>query len=393
MPSPDVAIVSPYPTVQAGVGRHAGPSGVASYAANLAHALAGRGAEVAVVAPVEPDEPDEPDLATDGPITVHRCFERGPRALPAALRAATRTGAPVVHLQHEHFLYGGPSSIPGLLPGLERTRRRSRSVVTLHQVVDPATVDDDYVAVHRVRVPAPLARSALGGVQRSIARLADACVVHERSFAGTIDGSIVIPHGIEDRSSAPREAARRQLAIGEDRFVVLCFGFVSPYKGLEAVLEAGELAGPDVLVVVAGGPHPRLAAGGDGYAEELATRFRATARFTGWVPDANLAAWHAAADVAVLAYPRPFASSGALALAVAHGTPVLLSEPMARCVGVGAAATTPIDPCGMALRLRGLADEPASRAALGAATAGLHAERRWPEVADAHLRLYETVLG
>jgi glycosyltransferase involved in cell wall biosynthesis len=363
---------------------------VASYAANLAGALAEQGAAVAVVAPVEPSEPGEPVRTTDGPISVHRCFERGPRALPAALRAATDTGAPVVHLQHEHFLYGGPASIPGLLPGLERTRRRTSTVVTLHQVVDPSTVDDEYVAVHRVRVPPSVARSALRTVQRSIAQLADACVVHERPFADTIDGSVVIPHGVEERPSAPRGAARRRLGL-DHRFVVLCFGFVSPYKGLEAVLEAGELAGPDVQVVVAGGPHPRLAGSGDTYADELAARHR-SARFTGWVPDADIAAWHAAADVAVLAYPRPFASSGALALAVAHGTPVLLSQPMADCIGVGAEATTPIDPCGLGLRLRGLADDPAALRGVRQATAGLQADRRWPVVADAHLRLYERVL-
>lgn len=388
MPSPDVVLVTPYPTAGQ---RHAGPSGVASYAANLANALVGEGAAVHVVAPREPTDPHEPAHTRDGEVSVHRCFERGPGAIPSALRAAAATGAPLVHLQHEHFLYGGPSSIPGLLPGLQRARRRCRTVVTMHQVVDPATVDDEYVAVHRVKVPAPVARSALRTVQRSIAELADACVVHEQAFAHDVEGAVVIAHGVEDRPTPERTDARRRLGLG-DGFVALCFGFVSPYKGLEAVLEAGALAGPPVEVVVAGGPHPRLADAGDPYAEELRRR-HPDARFTGWVPDGDIGAWHAAADVAVLAYPKPFASSGALALAVAHGTPALLSEPVARCVGVGAEATTAIEPPGLAARLRQLATDPAELDRVRAATAVLRDDRRWPAVAAAHLRLYEGVLA
>ncbi|MGE3620683.1 MAG: glycosyltransferase [Acidimicrobiia bacterium] len=382
--------MAPYPTAGQ---RHAGPSGVASYTANLAHALAGRGARVQVLAPHEPDAPLEPEHGFDGPVAVHRCFTRGVGALRKASRAAAATGAPVVHLQHELFLYGGPESIPGLIPGLAGLRRRGRRcVVTLHQVVAPSTVDRDYVRVHRVRAPAPVARGALQALQRSIAELADACVVHEREFAALIPGSVPIAHGVEQRGGLDRDEARARLGV-DGRFVVLCFGFVSPYKGLEAGLEAGKLAGPDVLVVVAGGAHPRLAAHRDPYAGDLARRHGGPgARFTGWVPESDVGLWHTAADVALLAYPKPFASSGALALALAHGTPALLSPAMARCTGAPPALSAPLDPPALARHLRGLADDPERVATVGRATASLAEGRAWPAVAEAHLRLYEDVL-
>ena len=60
MSPPDLALVAPYPTAGR---RHSGPSGVASYTANLAHALTGRGLRVDVVAPVEPDDADDPRAA------------------------------------------------------------------------------------------------------------------------------------------------------------------------------------------------------------------------------------------------------------------------------------------------------------------------------------------
>src|SRR4051794_41876328 len=88
---PDVAIVSPYPSAGE---RHGGFSGVASYSAQLAHALADRGAGVTVLAP---REEREPDLAFDGPIRVERPYARGATALPVAARAALRPGAPTLH--------------------------------------------------------------------------------------------------------------------------------------------------------------------------------------------------------------------------------------------------------------------------------------------------------
>lgn len=386
MPHPDVVLVGPYPTAGQ---RHAGPTGVASYTANLAHALSERGAAIQVVAPHEPDAPDEPSASCDGDVRVQRAFRRGPRALVHAARAAADHRAPVVHLQHELFLYGGPSAIPGIVPALAALRRRTPTVVTLHQVVESRAVDRSFTDLHRVRVPASIARCALGGVQRSLSSLASACIVHEAPFAEHVAGAEVIPHGVEHRRTPTREAARAALGL-DDRLVVLCFGFVSPYKGLETVLDAGALVGHErALVVVAGGPHPRLATAGDPYAADLqATHAGPGARFTGWVPEPDVARWFGAADVAVFAYPQPFSSSGGLALAFAHGTPVLLSAPMARCLGappelaVGAGAEA------LAARLRDL-DEPGATDRLAALARPLTDQRRWPAVADTHLELYE----
>src|SRR5690606_23191584 len=138
--------------------------------------------------------PDEPELVLDEGVTVHRAFDRGPRGLGSATAAAARTGAPVVHLQHETFLYGGPTAVPALLPALAALRRQARSVVTLHQVVDPRTIDQSFTELHRVKVPAPVARAGLGCMQRSIAARSHACVVHEHPFADVVRGSVVIPH-------------------------------------------------------------------------------------------------------------------------------------------------------------------------------------------------------
>jgi glycosyltransferase involved in cell wall biosynthesis len=381
--SPDVALVSPYP----GVGeRHGGSSGVASYTANLAHALAAEGADVTVVAPIEDGEPT---TSLDGAVRVERRFERGPGAVPRALRAARRTGAPAVHLQHETFLYGGPSSVPGLVTGLAGSRRDAAgTVVTMHHVVDGATVDERFTALHRVAAPAAVARAGLDVVRASIRHLADRVIVHEPAFTSAVPGATVVPHGIETTPTPDRAEARARL--GLDRFTVLCFGFVAPYKGLEPALAAAGVAGPDVELVVAGGEHPRLREAGDTYLADLRTA-HPHARFTGHVPDAQVADWFAAADLALFLYPQPVSASGALALALAHGTPLLMSRQMAETTGATQHLVAASDPAELGARLRALAGDPAAVDVLRTAAADLGDDRTWDAVARRHLEIYEEV--
>jgi glycosyltransferase involved in cell wall biosynthesis len=396
---PDVALISLYPAD--GV-RHGGRSGVASYAANLAQGLSEAGASVHVLAPrAEGARP----RWQDGDVYVERAFARGPGAGPAAAAAALRTGAPVVHLQFELFLYGGASALPGLLAALSlgragRSRKRRpgtrrpgpsqpSTVVTAHQVVDPASVDAGFVELHGIRVPAVLARTGLAAVQRAIGALPDAAIVHEPLFAEHLPGAVVIPHGVEHVERADRAESRARLGLAAERLVVLCFGFVAPYKGLELACKAADLAGDGVQLVVAGGEHPRHP--DTSYMARLRSRHDRHVRFTGFVPEDELAAWFAAADVVLLPYPRPHASSGALALALAHGTPVLLSPALARAVDAPAALAAPDDAAGLAERLRLLAAEPSKLELLRWASGHLAEGRSWPEVARRHLDLYREV--
>lgn len=382
MSRPDVALVSPYPRPGE---RHGGRSGVAPYAAQLAQALATAGARVTVLAPREDGEPSS---HRDGRVLVHRPFVRGASALPRAAAAARATGAPAVHVQHETFLYGGPASVPPLGHALRRLRRGGQGVVvTMHHVVDPATVDAGFARVHRVRAPWRVARAGLGHVQRTIRAGADAILVHEPGFAGIVPEAHVVPHGIDiDPAGSERAAARARLRL-DGRFTALCFGFLAPYKGLEAALRAAALTGDDVHLVVAGGEHPRMA--GDGYADGL--RRLGPATFVGPVPDADVRAWFAAADVALFPYPRPHATSGPLAIALGAATPVLLSEAMAACAGAGAELAAPIEPGALARRLMALAARPESRERLDAASRALGRDRAWPHVARRHLDLYAEV--
>jgi len=382
MSRPDVALIAPYPAP--GV-RHGGSSGVASYTANLAHALTDAGADVTVVAPFDDGAPRD---HRDGRVRVQRRFGLGPRGLDRGVRAACATGARAVHLQHETFLYGGPAAVPGLVGAMRRLRRgRPASVVTMHHVVAAGAVDAAFTRLHRVRAPAAVARAGLAVVRETLRRQADAVVVHEPAFAAAVPGATVVPHGVEPAAPVDRAAARAALHVEDDALTVLCFGFLAPYKGLEVAIAAAAQAGEAVRLVVAGGAHPRV---GEDYARELQA-MGPHVRFTGHVPDLEVGRWFAAADLALFPYPQPVSSSGALALALAHRTPVLLSPELAACAGAPAALTAPREAGALGRALGALAADRTLLGELGTTAAAMAADRSWDAVADRHLALYAEV--
>ncbi len=387
----DVVMVAPYPALHT---ESPIPSGVATYTERLTTALADEGVRVHVIAPQLNGEPSL--VRARNQVTVERSFRRGPSALPAAATAASRGDAPIVHLQYETFLFGGPSSIPGVVPALCNLRGRRRGpVVTMHQVVDPSSVDRSFTDLHRVKVPHRVARAGLAGIQRTVQALSAATVVHERAFGQVMPSAVVMPIGIDQANSehsCSARAAKEQLGLRTDRLTALCFGFLSPYKGYELALEAAELAGDDVDLVVAGGAHPRLERNDDGYADQLRRRYGHVARFVGYVEEPDVATFFRAADVLLLPYPAPFASSGPFAQALGFGTPVLCSEAFATCVGAPPTLIATSGPHGWSRRLVDLARDPQQLQDLRSATRQLANGRTWSEVARRHIALYEEVI-
>lgn len=173
--------------------------------------------------------------------------------------------------------------------------------------------------------------------------------------------------------------------------VVLYFGLIRPYKGVEVLLEAWrEVSGAELWVV----GRPRMDV----------TALRAVSPGSvRWLPrfvsDAELAALFRRADVVVLPYTRTerFDQSGVLATALAFGKAIVLSD----IGGFGEVAQTgaarlvnPDDPVALARALQELIQDPARRARLQeAALAAARGPYSWDTAAQLTLRLYETILA
>jgi glycosyltransferase involved in cell wall biosynthesis len=194
----------------------------------------------------------------------------------------------------------------------------------------------------------------------------------------------VIPHGALTHLAGVGHAP-----FASDKPVVLFFGLMRPYKGIEELLEAWRtVSGAELWLV--GMPRMDI--------EPLRARAGADVRFLPrFVSDAELAGFFARADVVVLPY-READQSGVLFTALAFGKPLVLSDVGGfpeLAAATGAARTFPAgDAAALAGALQGLLGDAPARAEMSqralVAAAGPYS---WGAVARQTLALYERLLA
>ena len=227
--------------------------------------------------------------------------------------------------------------------------------------------------------------------QRRLYDRFDAVVVHSEHGARRLTGELaldpsrvhVIPHGVfEHLASAPAAAPPPA-----DRPVVLCFGLMRPYKGIDLLLEAWQDI-DDAELWIAG--MPRMDIGPLRAAAPPNVRF-----FPRFITDAELPAYFRRADLVVLPY-REIDQSGVLFTALAFGRPLLLSDVggFPEIAATGAARTFPAgDAAALAASLRGLLSDRAALAALAESAAALaQGPCSWEAIAARTLELYDSLL-
>ena len=225
---------------------------------------------------------------------------------------------------------------------------------------------------------------------RALADRMDAVIVHTRHGAELLGGGPrvhVIPHGaFEHLTHQPDEQPLPQELAAVEGPVVLCFGVVRPYKGVDAVVEAfRSIEGAELWVV------------GRPLGVDLdALRAPANVRFVPrYVADAELPAYFRRADLLVLPH-RSVDVSGVLFAGLAFGKPMVLSDAGGFREVVeehGAGRLAAGDPPGLAAAIGELLADPAERERLAerarAAAAGPYS---WDSIAQRTLAVYEELL-
>ncbi len=140
----------------------------------------------------------------------------------------------------------------------------------------------------------------------------------------------IIPHGdFRDlaRTDLSQAAARRILGLPGTAKVLLCFGYLKPYKGIDDLLVATARlrhTSPDMKIMLAGGCQPQDA-------EQLAQRITelgidSIVRLCpGYLPLERTSTYFAAADLVVLPH-REASQSGITHMAYAHARPVVVTN-------------------------------------------------------------------
>lgn len=163
-------------------------------------------------------------------------------------------------------------------------------------------------------------------------RRADLLVVHSESdeeHACALVGServLRLFHPVYDQYgsfSIGREASRERFGYSEDDRVVLFFGLIREYKGLEDLIAAMSALPPDVKLLIAGECYMDSDSLQRAIAvPELAGRVIWDRRF---IPDQEVAPFFDAADIVALPY-RSATQSGVAQIAVSFGKPLVLTD-------------------------------------------------------------------
>ena len=125
------------------------------------------------------------------------------------------------------------------------------------------------------------------------------------------------------RRAHPPVDIRQGLNIPADAYVVLCFGFVRPYKGIDIVVSAMHHTPQRVHLLIAGEWwHNDAALRAECRKHSIADRIHVVDRY---IADGEVADFFAAADVVALPY-RSGSVSGVATLAAVAGIPLLVSD-------------------------------------------------------------------
>ena len=254
------------------------------------------------------------------------------------------------------------------------------------------------MTAHYILPPSP-SRRQVSSARRVFDRM-DAVVAHSEHGAARLRDEVgldpakvrVIPHGAFDYlTRLPEEKALPAELEGAEGPVILFFGLLRPYKGIESLLRAfRQVAGAELWIV----GNPRMdVAPLRALAAEAPGRVRFVTRF---IADAEIPAIFRRADLLVLPY-LDAEHSGVLYTGLAFGKPMVMSAvggfPEVAATGAGR-LVPPGDVEALAATLAELVGDEAARTELATAAARAAAGPfSWDETARQTLALYADLLA
>ncbi len=332
-----IGIIVTYPEIGR---KHVDFSGIAGYTKNLLFGLTGEQRKKIVIFS---DIKDGAKIFTEEGIEVNECWQRNKLSFVGQIIKSIKNypTLEIVHVQHEFNLFGGSLSILLYLLLLKRIKKLNKKIVaTYHGVISPKIIDKKFKEVNQLNIPVPLIKFFFGFIYKLSARYIDKAIVHENYFKkvlvndyGFADNQVdVIHHGIEERSlTLFQKEAREKLKISQDKKVILFFGFLAGYKGVDLLLDTFQLLDENQYFLILAGGKPKRVEKDRSYNawfEGLESRIKGSQNIlqTGFVPDDQIDLYFSASDVLVLPYLQMLSASGPMSFALSFGKPFLASD-------------------------------------------------------------------
>jgi glycosyltransferase involved in cell wall biosynthesis len=275
----------------------------------------------------------------------------------------------LVHVQHEYGLYQG---LEGRFYPVLKSRGKP-IITTMHSV-------------------------GAWEIDRVIAEVSDRIIVHNEFCFKRLDfpkRAGIIPHGAltTDTPPPPSEECKKSLRIDPRTPIVGYMGFISPYKGLETLIEA-MIPIKNAALLIGGGWHVERDTEYIANLREWSVKtLPKRCRWLGYVSDVDLSRVYGAMDLVV--YPSRFATeSGALIMALGHRKAVIASNvaPFKEKEKVGALITFK-SVKDLTRKIKSILQNEQLRVTLEEGAKKYAAETSWLRVAARHVALYNKVLN
>lgn len=205
----------------------------------------------------------------------------------------------------------------------------------------------------------------------------------------------LIPHGTLDfyaRADMDREAIRRELGFGPHTKVILLFGALRAYKGIDTALKAfAEVLSqcPESRLLIAGKrwvewePYARLI-------EDLGIEADVKTCLQ-YIPSGEVFRFFAAADLVILPYDHFDSQSGVGSTAIAFRKPMIVTDVggLPDLVGDPWSVAPPRDPAGLARAIVKCLKDPARLEAMSVHAAVVAEKLAWPVIARKTRAVYD----
>ncbi len=318
----------------------------------------------------------------------------------------------VVHVQHEYSFWG--SIIPkwGRFVGRfadYASRIKPPIVLTAHTL---DTVHEMFGLDKPGSGPRRMVKQFLASfppyrdaIERRTFSIADRIIIHDPHAISKLTARGIpelkirmIPMGIPatDMNPIHTDAFRTRFNLQGRRLIVV-FGFVRQGRGYEAAMDILPGLGPDVTLVIAGGPQTNVQRV---YMDSLAEQVRARGLgdrvvITGYLPDDMVSGAMQAADI-VLCSQEAGTGSYSVQVALAYGRPIVASdlpcfaypEQTHGCLMTFRRG----DAQDMASKLKSVRSNPGLSADLSARALRYAAEHTWREIAQKTLEVYRELV-
>jgi beta-1,4-mannosyltransferase len=189
-------------------------------------------------------------------------------------------------------------------------------VWTNHETISHTAINKDDISISRY-------------ISRFTSNIANAKIVHSEIVINEMqenglntNKTFIIPHGSYMNvypDNITRDQARKKLGIQSDETMILFFGMIRPYKGIDDLIEAySRLSKKNVKLVIAGKCV-------DSKLNKKIFKFQKSIKFdfyNGHVPDEDVAKYFKASDIVCLPF-KEITTSGSVLLALSFAKPIV----------------------------------------------------------------------